>query len=149
MAPHRLRGVEAYGRGAILYSVGNFTFEPQRVNTTALDLYDSGVDLYGTAMGANDFGALRQTPTFDEAEWWEAVIARATFDNGGLASLRLVPIDLGVDLPLAQRGVPRLAVADRAHRIVGRLSQLSTPFDTRVVAVGGVATVDLSVTSSR
>jgi poly-gamma-glutamate synthesis protein (capsule biosynthesis protein) len=145
--PHRLRGVEAYGRGAILYSVGNFIFEPERLDTTALDLYDSGVDLYGTAMGANAFGARRQAPTFNEAEWWEAVIARATFEHGELASLQLVPIDLGVDLQLAQRGFPRLAAADRASGIVRRLSRLSTFFDTRVVAVDGVATVDIGRTA--
>jgi hypothetical protein len=61
--------VEVYGRGAILYSVGKLIFEPQGLDAGALDVYDSGVDLYRMAMGANDSEAPRQTPTFDEAVW--------------------------------------------------------------------------------
>jgi len=102
------------------------------------------------AMGAVDFSAQRQVPTFDERVWWEAVIARATFERGRLTSLQLVPIDLGAALPRAQRGVPRLALADGAAGIVSRLSQLSAQFDTRLSAsADGSATVDLSRSATR
>lgn len=140
--PHRLRGVEVYGHGAILYSVGNFIFEPHGLDARALDLYDSGVDLYRMAMGAADSSG--PPPAFGEAVWWEAVIARATFEHGGLTLLQLVPIDLGASLPFPQRGFPRLAVAERADSIAGRLSRLSEPFQTRMVAARGIVTVDIS-----
>ena len=94
------------------------------------------------AIGALDSSAPGKDPSFDERVWWESVIARATFDRGGLMSLQLVPIDLGAGLPKRQRGFPRLASAERAEGIVNRLSRLSAAFDTRVLAAGGIVTVD-------
>lgn len=145
--PHRVRGIEAYGRGAILYSVGNFIFQDEGLDPRAMDAYDSGVDLFGMATRALDADAPTKPPTFDEPIWWEAVIARATFDAGGLVSLQLIPIDLGAGLPKGQRGLPRLASGDRAERIVNRLAQLSRAFDTRVVAAQGSVTVELQRTA--
>jgi poly-gamma-glutamate capsule biosynthesis protein CapA/YwtB (metallophosphatase superfamily) len=147
--PHRLRGVEAYGHGAILYSVGNFIFQYQDVDPRAMDVYDAGVDLYRMAMGAIDFSQRRPLPTFDEPVWWEAVMARATFDRGGLTSLQLVPIDLGAEAPKARRGIPRMAAADRATAIVDRVSKLSHALGTRVAAADGIVTVDLSTAAGR
>jgi poly-gamma-glutamate synthesis protein (capsule biosynthesis protein) len=148
--PHRLRGIEAYGGGAILYSVGNFIFESQSLESRALDVYDSGVDLYQMAMGAIDFSAPQRVPTFDDPVWWEAVIARATFDRDRLTSLQVVPIDLGTGLPPAQRGFPRLASPGTSASIVSRLSRLSAQFDTRLSpAADRTATVDLSRAARR
>jgi len=147
--PHRLRGIEVHGRGAILYSVGNFIFQDEGLDPGAVDMYDAGIDLYGMAMGVLDARVPRKPPTFDEAVWWESVIARATFDQGGLIALQLIPLDLGAGLPKGQRGVPRFASADRAEIIVNRLSRLSAPFATRVVAAGGVVSVDFTAAASR
>jgi poly-gamma-glutamate capsule biosynthesis protein CapA/YwtB (metallophosphatase superfamily) len=147
--PHQLRGIELHGGGAILYSVGNFIFEDEGLDPRAMDVYDADVDLYGMAMGVLEARAPPNAPTFDEAVWWESVIARATFDHGGLTSLQLIPLDLGAGLPKGQRGVPRLASAERAARIVDRLSRLSAPFATRVVVADGVVRVDLTPAGSR
>jgi hypothetical protein len=114
-----------------------------------MDVYDSGVDLYGMAMGSLDPGASQKVPTFDEAVWWESVIARATFDHGTLTSLQLVPIDLGAGLPRGQRGSPRLAAADRAESISTRVARLSAPFGTRVVAANGVVSIELPSAAAR
>jgi poly-gamma-glutamate capsule biosynthesis protein CapA/YwtB (metallophosphatase superfamily) len=142
--PHRIRGVEVYGQGAILYSVGNFIFQVQGLDRRAADVYDAGVDLYRMAMGAVDFSEPRVLPTFEEPVWWEGVIARATFDRGALTSLQLQPIDLGAGLPKEERGIPRLAEPARARDIVDRLSQLSAQLGTRVSSTDGLAIVDLS-----
>ena len=141
--PHRIRGVEAYGHGAILYSTGHFIFQYQALDRRAADVYDAGVDLYRMAIGAVDFSEPRLLPTFEEPVWWEGVIARATFDGGALTSLQLLPIDLGAGLPKADRGIPRLAAPDREKDIVDRLSRLSGQLGTRVSSTDGMVTVDL------
>ena len=72
------------------------------------------------------------------------VIAKATVDNGVLTSLQLQPIDLGADLPAAERGIPRLAAPGRAHDIVDRVTRLSRALGTRVSSTDGIAVVDLT-----
>jgi poly-gamma-glutamate capsule biosynthesis protein CapA/YwtB (metallophosphatase superfamily) len=141
--PHRIRGVEAYGHGAILYSIGNFIFQYQDLDPRAADVYDAGVDLYGMAIGAVDFTEAPRLPAFDEPIWWEALIARATLADGALTSLELHPIDLGAGLPKAERGIPRPAAPDRAKDILDRLARLSDQLDTRVSSANGLATVHL------
>lgn len=141
--PHRLRGVEAYGNGAILYSVGNFIFQYQALDRRAADVYDAGIDLFQMAIGAVDAGQLTLLPTFEESVWWEGIIARATFADGALTALHLQPIDLGADLPKEERGIPRLAARDRAKAIIDRLARLAAELGTRVSRTGGTATVDL------
>lgn len=49
--PHRLRGIEAYGRGVVLYGLGNFAFESTVVHPQARDPFEAGADLYERLLG--------------------------------------------------------------------------------------------------
>jgi poly-gamma-glutamate capsule biosynthesis protein CapA/YwtB (metallophosphatase superfamily) len=142
--PHQLRGIEVYRGGAILYSLGNFFFDYGAVNPQSADVYDSGADLYQLALG-NFVGAEPLTPAhYAEPMWWESAIALATFKNGTLSALAIRPIDLGVDLPLTNRGIPRLATGQRADHILERLSDLSASFGTKIRNNQGIGLVDLT-----
>jgi poly-gamma-glutamate capsule biosynthesis protein CapA/YwtB (metallophosphatase superfamily) len=142
--PHQLRGIEVYKGNAILYSLGNFFFDYSSVDPRSADVYDAGADLYRLALGAFGESETLAPPHFDEGVWWESVIAVASFDRGALKSLELHPIDLGVDLPLSQRGTPRLATGSRADAILQRLSSLSEAMGTRVRLRKGIGFVDLT-----
>ena len=139
--PHQLRGIEIYKGAAIFYSLGNFIFDYGAVDARATDLYDSGIDLYRVALGA--FDESRARLEFDAAEWWESVVAVATFEQGVLTSIRLEPIDLGVGLPVEKRGTPRSTSAQTGTRILTRLATLSEPFGTRLQLANGTAVVDV------
>jgi poly-gamma-glutamate capsule biosynthesis protein CapA/YwtB (metallophosphatase superfamily) len=139
--PHRLRGVEVYKSGAILYSVGNFLYRLEG-ESPATDPYDAGLDMYSLATGIPGAGAAGAFGAASE-EWWEGAVAVATFEAGGLRSLQVHPVDLGGDLPADRRGIPRKPVASRAVRILERLTRLSRPYDTTIRIVNGVATIDL------
>jgi hypothetical protein len=75
---------------------------------------------------------------------WESVVATTSFEHGELKSIRLQPIDLGVDLPMAQRGTPRIASSTRAKEIIDRLAQLSEPFGTKLKFEGGVGSIEVT-----
>jgi len=143
--PHQLRGIEIYKGAAILYSLGNFVFDYGLVDPQALNLYDDGADLYRLALGAFAESEVPPPPRFDESQWWEGAIAVSAFENGTLKSLTLQPIDLGASLPLAQRGLPRLAVGERSDEILQRLANLSRGLGTQFRVENGVGVVDLTV----
>jgi poly-gamma-glutamate synthesis protein (capsule biosynthesis protein) len=142
--PHQLRRIEVYKQGVILYSLGNFAVDYSVIASRAADVYDSGVDLYQLALGA--LGNLRTypAPQFAEPVWWESVIATATYDQGNIKSLLLQPIDLGVDLPISQRGLPQIAAAERGNEILQRLVRLSQGVGTQIRVENGQGVIDLS-----
>jgi poly-gamma-glutamate capsule biosynthesis protein CapA/YwtB (metallophosphatase superfamily) len=142
--PHQLRGIEVYSQGVILYSLGNFSADYTFAGSRASDVYDSGIDLYQLSIGAA--GNLQGYPSqnFEEPVWWESVIAVAVYGQGKIKSLSLQPIDLGAELPLQQRGLPRIAAPERASTILQRLAALSKSLGTTIRIENGVGTVDIS-----
>lgn len=109
--PHRLRGIEIYGNGVILYSLGNFFFQPLRIDFRAANMFDRGANLYDAAVGAGG-GAGADRPPTEDAAWWRSVLALATVDARGVTALSLVPLDLGSDKSLETRGIPRVVRGD-------------------------------------
>jgi len=113
-----LHGVEIYKGRPIFYGLGNFIFHTKRIKH------------YG-----ND----------DHA--FVSVIAKCIFKDGRLASLRFSPIHLSAgDKPIQETpilGAPRLARGAQAAKILERLSDQSTAFNTRLSIVGDEAEVVL------
>jgi poly-gamma-glutamate synthesis protein (capsule biosynthesis protein) len=142
--PHQLRGIELYKSGAIFYSLGNFAFDYAAVDPRAADVYEAGMDLYQLAIGALESMGSFRVPQTDEPIWWQSVIAVTAFERGALKSIRLQPIDLGVDLPIARRGIPRIASPERADEILQTIARLSQNFGTEISVKDGSGDVQLS-----
>ena len=140
--PHRLRGVEVYNGGAILYSVGNFLFQPEPGQPPSADLYDAGLDMYSLAMGMPGRAAAGRLGA-DAEERWEGAVAMASFEAGALRALQIHPVDLGVDLPAARQGIPRRPASPRDVTILERLARLSQRYNTTVRIENGVGIVDI------
>ena len=138
--PHRLRGVELYQDGAILYSLGNFIYQGDGIDDRAANLFDRGTNLYEAAIGAIGGatpGGVR--PALDDPSWWEGAVALATFSEGRMSGLTLQPIELGLSSPAHERGVPRLATGARRTAILLRLAALSAPYGTAIRVEDGAA----------
>jgi poly-gamma-glutamate capsule biosynthesis protein CapA/YwtB (metallophosphatase superfamily) len=141
--PHQLRGIELYRGRLILYSLGNFAFQSDAIDPSAVDVYDRGTDLFGLTLGAIGNMESHPVPNPEEPIWWESVIAITTFDHGALKSIQLQPVDLGVDLSMAQRGTPRLATPQRGAEILQRLALLSQHLGTQLRIENGLGIIDI------
>jgi len=144
--PHVLRGVEVYRQKPILYSLGNFIFQNETVQTLPGDVYakydldaeSTPADLYDrrTGNGEKGFPAHR--------EYWEGAVAELVFRDRSPCTLRLHPVDLGFGRPRPQRGRPVLATGTEVgDKIVDDLVRLSEPFGTQIERDGGVAVIRL------
>jgi poly-gamma-glutamate synthesis protein (capsule biosynthesis protein) len=141
--PHRLRGIEVHNGGVILHSLGNFLFPYEPLGSRSADVFDAGADLYALSLGALD-GPLSRTPSpIDTPAWWESVVTVITFQNGSARRLALHPLDLGVDLPLEQRGIPRRPGPARAGAILARLRSLSQELNTTMLVDGAMGYIDV------
>jgi len=137
--PHVLRGIEVYKGKPIFYSLGNFAFQSTLITRQPSELFERwGLDINDSTA---DLYEKRETPPnhfFDDAEYWESIIAECTYEGQTLTEVRLYPITLGYDpgKPLrSQRttaGVPRLADGRHSGKILNDLRRLSAPYGTAI-----------------
>ena len=140
--PHELQGFEIYKGSLVMYSIGNFIFQTETVELQPGDAYanrnmplDTKVGAYMDERSANGTkGYCVQWPI------WNAVLPSWTMEDGKLTEVKLYPIDLGMEKPRAQKGVPVLNGNEETLRYLQTLSQ---PFGTEIEIKDGVGTIRL------
>jgi poly-gamma-glutamate capsule biosynthesis protein CapA/YwtB (metallophosphatase superfamily) len=127
--PHMLRGIEIYEGRPILYSLGNFIFSLETIDSFPVEVYEQqGMSLSSTSADLYD----KVTGYKDEPRFWETVLAQLVFEDGRCAGVELVPVVLGRERPRAHRGDPAIADADQGRGILERLQGLSEPYATKI-----------------
>jgi poly-gamma-glutamate synthesis protein (capsule biosynthesis protein) len=154
--PHRLRGFELYRGKPVFYSLGNFFLQLETVDPVPPEAFEAqGMPADGVPADFHDrsWQAEDGTPIGFAADptWFESVIVDCEFEDGGLASLRLHPIELGSAMPRPRRGVPRLVGAAHGSSILDRVAAMSHRYgtDLEIDTSSGraVGNVQLSTTS--
>ena len=136
--PHAVRGIELYRGRPIIHSPGDFVFQPHRVERFPSEAYsdhglpdDAPVDTAHAAM----MGPGKRL--FEQRAAWEGFGATLRFRGDQLQEFRLLPLDLGFDRPLPERGKPRRADPEVGRRIVADVAELSRPYGTSMRYVEG------------
>lgn len=127
--PHMLRGMELYRGKPICYSLGNFIFQLETLESLPVEVYQQ-VGLPATATVADFYDQVDGYAT--RKEFWQSVVPRFAFDGGELVGSQLFPITMGFGQPRSRRGCPVLAPETEGREILGHLSTLSKEFDTLV-----------------
>lgn len=142
--PHSLRGIEIYKGRPILYGMGVFfiSADVKVLQESAFRVFpDStghappppppqpGVSPRAVRAGGNP------------ASWYDGVVAVTDFANGKATAVKLYPLDLGNTNEVARRGIPHLADAQTARRILGNLQRDSAPFGTNILIEGSVGVI--------
>ncbi len=140
--PRQLRGIEIYRGRVIFYSLGNFAFDAASIPRGAADAYDANTNLNELALESLGQIAASTLPAYDEAAWWESIIATVTFEQNAVTRIHLQPIDLGTGVPLRDRGRPRLAAGDRGSEILRRLADMSKAYGTAIRIENGVGVIE-------
>jgi poly-gamma-glutamate synthesis protein (capsule biosynthesis protein) len=141
--PHTTLGIEIYNGRPIFYSVGNFIFQNDTIETVPPG-FNSGFGLPGDAKPGEfmDARSGNGTRSFEaEPEFWQAFVPLCEFRASKLSKLTLYPVDLGYGTGRADRGRPVLAKGDIARRILERLAMLSQRFGTQITIQNGVGIV--------
>ena len=135
--PHELQGVEKYNDGLILYSIGNFIFQTDTVALQPWDAYaNRNLPLtmkVGEYMDERSAGGTKGYCV----QWpiWNAVLPSWDMEDGKITQLRFYPIELGMDKPRSQKGVP---VMNGSEETLRYLQELSAPFGTRIRIEKGI-----------
>lgn len=141
--PHSAGAIEIYKQRPIFYSLGNFVFQAETVRKQPACNYDAfglGPDANvaefqnnrNRAIGFQNFG-----------EYWHSFVAKTVFRKGKLDQVEIHPVELGFGQPRYRRGRPILADEESAIYTLGKLQELSRPFNTQVERLGCVGKVCL------
>lgn len=146
--PHILRGIEIYKGKPIFYSLGNFAMMNNSLDAVPADMYEQ----YGVTPGSAttpELLAARNARSFADPALYESVVAISRYVGGRVAEIRLYPIDLGVNVQGAARGVPTMADPVVGRRILERLQRLSKPFGTDIEIEKGVGVIRVAAGDPR
>ena len=141
--PHELQGVELYNGGMILYSVGNFLFETETVEFQPWDAYNNrGMDVQTMKVGAYMNDRSKNGTVGYGVQWpiWNAVLPSWTVENGKLTEIAFHPIDLGMEKPRGQKGIP---VLNGNEKTLKYLEEISAKYGTKIRIENGVGYIDL------
>ena len=131
---HQLRPLEIYNGAPIFYSLGDFIFQGMRVKYLPADFMEK----YGVADDATAWEGLMARSKGGKiglqagVENFLTVVPRLRFENGEMASLEMLPVDLAFKRRDFRNGLPRRARGATAREIFNRLSALSAPFGTKL-----------------
>lgn len=137
--PHSLRGVEIYKGRPVFYGMGVF-FIKGEIKALEETMFHVFPDANGRAPAPKP--AERSVRAGgNPASWYDGVVARIDFENAKAKTVRLYPLDVGNTYEPARRGVPHLADAETARRILEALQKDSAQFGTRISIEGSVGVV--------
>jgi poly-gamma-glutamate synthesis protein (capsule biosynthesis protein) len=139
--PHVLRGIEIYKGKPIFYSLGNFIYQIDYLETIPVDRYEQvrlPLDSLPSAMVKR-----RREGGFEVPGYWSSVVARFHYEDRTPNRIELHPITLNENGPLAYRGRPMIADSSEARTTLELLRSLSAPFGTSIEIGEGVGTISL------
>lgn len=146
---HVLRGLEVYKGKPIFYGLHTFVYQ---LNQGLVGLNTYGQENpFRTEVTDAEF-EWRSTATYGRPRMsqdnLESVVAECKYDGGHLVEVRLYPLDMGIDAPMSQKGIPRIASPAVAARTLKKLQALSKPFGTTITIDGNVGVVRVPTTAT-
>lgn len=142
--PHALRGIEIYKGRPILYGMGVFfiSADVKMLQETAFRVFpDSTGHAPPPAPPQPGVSPRAVRAGGNPASWYDGVVAVTNYDNGTAKSVTLYPLDVGNTNDPARRGIPHLADAPTAQRILSNLQRDSAPFGTKIMIEGSVGVI--------
>lgn len=129
---HQLKGIEIYRDAPIFYCLGNFIFENEYVRLLPADYMEK----YGlpsdtpAAVGIAKRSAGAAKSLYTVKEVYRSALPFFTIENGKLAHLELLPVELGMEKPQYEKNIPYLADEKTALEITEYLNQASARYHT-------------------
>jgi poly-gamma-glutamate synthesis protein (capsule biosynthesis protein) len=146
--PHVLAPIEIHAGRPIFYGLSNFIWSdlggpvPAYVWRQTRAIVGDEID--PATMSEADLIALLDEDGFSDPWIFRAAVAEMVFGDAGIREIRLHPVDLGADLPVTRRGVPRTPAPDVAAEIVDRIAAISAPLGAKIELNGTIGSLSLA-----
>ncbi|QYA77701.1 CapA family protein (plasmid) [Macrococcus psychrotolerans] len=140
--PHVIRGIEIYQGKPIFYSLGNFIFQTDTVDTLPPEYFQKlglkNVSSVSEAMNKKTNNGKMGFDGYQEA--WQSILPIWKMKDGKLIELSLYPLELGYGKKRQEKGTPR--ITDN-NEVLKRLISLSKDFGTCIEIENNIAKVKI------
>ena len=141
---HVLRSIEIYKGKPIFYGMSGFVNQITQGATPLTYYMSNKLDPYHTDTIGADLAWKQWSEGWLRQEDEESAVAECKYSDGKLTEVIIHPIDLGYNLPFADKGSPRAAHGEVAQRILQRLQKISQPFGTTISIEGEVGVIHVN-----
>ncbi len=145
--PHVFAPIELVEGRPVFYGLSNFIWSdlggPVPAYFWSQTCAVLGDDIDPAAMTEAELVERLNADGFSDPWVFRAILAEMVVGPSGVQEVRLHPVDLGQDLPITRRGIPRTPSPAVAGEILERVASLSAPLGTEVDASDGVGTIRL------
>ena len=139
--PHSLRGVEIYKGRPVFYGMGVF-FIKGEIKALQETMFRVFPDANGRPPAPKP-PERSVRPGGNPASWYDGIVAVTDFDNAKAKTVRLYPLDVGNTYEPSRRGIPHLADAANARRILEALQKDSAQFGTKISIEGSTGVISI------
>lgn len=139
---HQLKAIEIYKGKPIFYCLGNFFFHPEYVKKISADVIEGfGFPLELSGEEVVRRRKARATAAMEHSiPVYQSMIPFWTMEDGKLVSIKLLPVELGIDQPYGLRGFPSPA---KPESIIDHLEMVCQPYGTNLKINGDFIEVEL------
>lgn len=140
---HAMRGIEIYKGRPILYGIGAFFLsgDIKQMQDTAYDAFPGEPGAPPPPIPDPNAVITAKPGGVNPAKWYDGVVVKTDYEGGKVRQLRLYPLDLGNTFDLKRRGIPHLASAENARRILEDIRAYSARFGTKITIEGSTGIV--------
>jgi poly-gamma-glutamate synthesis protein (capsule biosynthesis protein) len=128
--PHSLRGIEIYKGRPVFYGMGVF-FIKGEIKALQETMFRVFPDANGRPPEPKPPERSVRAGG-NPSSWYDGVVAAIDWDDGKAKTVRLYPLDVGNTYEPSRRGIPHLADAANARRILEALQKDSAQFHTTI-----------------
>lgn len=130
---HQLKGIEMYKGAPIFYCLGNFIFENEYVKLLPADYMEKyGLNLHTAASRGIAYRSSQSKHSLYEVpEVYRSALPYFEIEDGKCVHVELLPVELGMKKPRAEKNIPYVADEQTAQEITAYLNEASEQYGTK------------------
>lgn len=149
--PFEFRAIEIYEGKPIFYGLGSFIRQPYQQDIVPWETYSSHTFIDRYYPSENPIDTTKEDAEFlltrtgrHPASYFKGASISCDYKDSELYKIRIHPVDLGIDGPLSDLGIPKVASLEMAIELLSEIADQSAPFGTKIDIKDGLGIIEIN-----
>ncbi len=149
--PFELRAIEIYKGKPVFYGLGSFIRQPYQQDIVPWETYSAHTFIDRHYPSENPIDTKIEDAEFlltrtgrHPARYFKGASITCDYEDSILAQITIHPVDLGIDGPLSDLGIPKVADQQVAMELIDKIAEQSTAFGTEIEFKNGLGIIKVN-----